>query len=205
MVYHYGSLNLRTRDQLQFGKSIVRNYNSFVLKQSALSHARLYFVTSELLSSPWSTSFNSVDQFGVVNSLSQPINKFSSLGGGCDSALLGVGQSNDWVNKSRNSLSYAIRSNKWSPLPAISAYRQYPGALVLPSKRVYVFHGTDSQDHPINTLETMQLGRDEKWSEVKVKKPANLRLNDLLVTQFHGTILLLWRYGKSSLFQYDED
>ena len=75
-----------------------------------------------------------------------------------------------------------LPKNKWITLPEINLHREYPGAIILPSKRAYVFFGTDTNYRPINTIESLQFGYSEKWMEINAMKDDNHMFRDLTMT-----------------------
>ena len=90
-------------------------------------------------------------------------------------------------------------------MPPLEKGGWYPGTLILPSKRACVFLGTDSHSKPINTIESLELGQDYKWTVAMVKKPhGNVKLDHLIATQFQGSIVLFrMRYPYLDLFEYN--
>ena len=111
------------------------------------------------------------------------INRFSISLSGLASQLIAVGGQNPGILKICES--YSVTKNKWTVLPCLSVSRVCPGSVLLKSKRAFCFGGAQSLTVFLNSVETIELGREGMWTTLVLDVAKTYQL---AAVSFHSEI-----------------
>ena len=122
------------------------------------------------------SDFFSIDCEGI-SSLLQPISQSRSCPSlnGLPSELIAIG---GWNGDNLTACEkYIVNSNKWIELPSLNTARQWPGSILLSSKKAFCFCGSLAPNYYLNSVETVQTDNEVQWR--------TLPLNDKITKTYH--------------------
>ena len=91
---------------------------------------------------------------------------------------------------SKLSEEYLVELNKWATLSSLRIGRQNPGAVLLRSKRLFCFCGTQRRECYLNSVESIQLGSESEWKLLPLDNKVAL-VKEVAVVSLRGRVVLL--------------
>ena len=162
LLYLNGRFNLKTgkKEPLKFEKEFPQWSGRFQINRKMYLCGGERIVNGKVESI---ADFFSLDYLGKSQDLQPMSHKRGALSlSGLPSELIALGGWREG-NSLQNCEKYLMVNNTWVGLPPLNIPRQWPGSILLKSKRAFCFCGSQGNKYSVNSIEALETESDEWW------------------------------------------